>query len=447
MAKGTDTAYRDQIMYCVFVRNYSKEGTFAEVEKDLSRIKELGTDIIWLMPIHPIGKIARKGSLGSPYAISDYRDINPEFGTLADFISLTEKIHTLGMKVIIDVVYNHTSPDSVLFFQHPEWFYRDKDGKCGNHVGAWSDVIDLDYTKRELWDYQIETLKMWARYVDGFRCDVAPFVPVTFWTAAREAVEEVRPDCLWLAESSEPPFIQFSRIMGVNSHSDSELYSAFDLCYDYDCHDLLKGTLSGENTWTSYAEMVSMQENIYPENYVKLRFFENHDQPRAAQLAKDENLLRSLSAFCAFQKGTFLIYAGQEYGADHTPSLFDKDTVSMAPGLDLSELFKKMAAIKKDIPKDSFYRVSSLGEKALLSIYLDAAHVTAGIFPLCGEAISIALPKADSHSPESIWNIPDGTYEDRFNGAYVQIDGGKLKLGSNPVIFSFKKEGIVFSFE
>ena len=189
MAANTNISLRNQVMYCVFVRNYSEEGTFRAVEADLDRIQALGTDIIWLMPIHPIGEKARKGSLGSPYAISDYRKVNPEFGTLEDFQSLVDAIHARGMKCIIDVVYNHTSPDSWLVRNHPEWFYRKADGSMGNHVGDWTDIVDLDYRNQDLWDYQIETLKQWARIVDGFRCDVAPLIPIEFWKAAREAVE------------------------------------------------------------------------------------------------------------------------------------------------------------------------------------------------------------------------------------------------------------------
>ena len=141
MAFDTDKTLRNQVMYSVFVRNYSKEGTFEGVRKDLQRIKDLGVDIIWLMPVHPLGEKARKGTLGSPYAIKNYREINPEFGTLEDFKALVSDIHNLGMKCIIDVVYNHTSPDSWLSVHHPEWFYHKEDGSFGNRVGDWTDHL------------------------------------------------------------------------------------------------------------------------------------------------------------------------------------------------------------------------------------------------------------------------------------------------------------------
>ena len=150
MASDTKIDLRKQMIYSIFVRNYSKEGNFEEVRRDLDRIKDLGTDIIWLLPIQPSGKEKRKGSLGSPYAISDYRAINPEYGTMEDFKRLCDDVHAKGMKIIIDCVYNHTSPDSVLAKEHPEWFYHKKDGSFGNRVGDWSDVIDLDYSHKNL---------------------------------------------------------------------------------------------------------------------------------------------------------------------------------------------------------------------------------------------------------------------------------------------------------
>ena len=196
MARHTSKSLRNQVMYQVFVRNYSEEGTFEGVRRDLDRIQDLGVDIIYLMPIHPIGEVARKGAQGSPYAIRDYRAINPEFGTLEDFQRLVDDIHARGMKVIMDVVYNHTSPDSVLAKEHPEWFYHKPDGSFGNRCGEWADIIDLDFDQKDLWDYLAQTMAMWAKYVDGFRCDVAPLLPIEFWEHAMDTVAEVNGDCL-----------------------------------------------------------------------------------------------------------------------------------------------------------------------------------------------------------------------------------------------------------
>ena len=184
MARNTSLSLRNAVIYQIFTRNY-KGGTFQAVEADLDRIQALGADIIYLLPVQPSGEVHRKGSMGSPYAIRDYRIPDPVQGTMEDFKALSSAIHARGMKLMIDVVYNHTSPDSWLAENHPEWFFHKADGSLGNRIGDWWDVVDLDYTKKDLWRYQIDTLKMWAEYVDGFRCDVAPMVPLDFWLEAR----------------------------------------------------------------------------------------------------------------------------------------------------------------------------------------------------------------------------------------------------------------------
>ncbi len=152
MAKDTNKNLRNSVIYSVYIRNYGDNGIFKDLEEDLERLKKIGVDIIWLMPIHPIGVKNKKGSLGCPYAIKNYREVNPEYGTLEDFQSLIKSIHNLGMKCIIDVVYHHTSPDSYLLEAFPEYFYRKSDGSFGNKVGDWTDIIDLDYRNKELWD-------------------------------------------------------------------------------------------------------------------------------------------------------------------------------------------------------------------------------------------------------------------------------------------------------
>ena len=369
MAITTSKANRNMVMYSVFVRNYSEEGTFKQLQNDLDRIKALGVDIIWLLPIHPVGVVERKGAVGSPYAIKDYRAIDPALGTKEDLKELVQEIHARGMRCIIDVVYNHTSPDSWLAQHHPEWFYHKPDGSFGNKVGEWLDVVDLDYSQRDLWDYQIETLKQWAEIVDGFRCDVAPLIPLEFWLRARQEVETVHPGCFWLSESVEPIFTVENRARGLVSLSDSEIYQAFDVSYEYDIFAYFKDYLKGNIPLSEYAAAINRQEAIYPDNYVKLRYLENHDNARAKLMIPDEAALENWTAFIYFQKGMTLLYAGQEHQVTHLPSLFEKDPVQWDSSKDISPLLTRLAEIKrKEIFTDSRYtpRVRSRSRASLV---------------------------------------------------------------------------------
>lgn len=423
MAVTTPKNYRNQVMYSVFVRNHTPEGTFQALRRDLRRIRSLGVDIIWLMPIHPIGQKARKGSLGSPYAIRDYRAINPEFGTHRDLEELVADIHALGMKCIIDVVYNHTAPDSVLAAEHPEWFYHKPDGSFGNHVGDWTDIVDLDYTNHDLWEYQIETLKMWAQIVDGFRCDVAPLIPMAFWDQARQAVEQVRPGCIWLSESVEPGFITYLRSQNLVAHTDFEVFEVFDIAYDYDIFGIFKAAVEGKCPLSDYAAAVNGQETMYQDHYVKLRYLENHDQDRAAQIIPDEAKLRNWLAFCYFQKGMMLLYGGQEVGQSHRPSLFDKDTVIWDTGKDYSELMATLAQIKKDpIFADSHYFVTVPTENVLVAVHEKDDQQIIGIFSIGGMAADVLVP------------LKDGTYVDMISNQPVDVRKGSVHTSGTPIV-------------
>lgn len=424
MAKNTEISLRNKVIYSVYVRNHTNDGTFNAVAEDLDRIKSLGTDIIWFMPIHPIGVKNKKGSLGCPYANKDYRTTNPEYGTMDDFKSLVEKIHAKGMKCIIDVVYNHTSPDSNLSVEHPEFFYRKPDGNFGNKVGDWSDIIDLDYSNKELWQYQIDSLVMWAKIVDGFRCDVASFVPVEFWKQAREAVAKVNPDCIWLAESVHSSFNVFSRKSGIYTASDYELFDAFDMEYDYDIREVFDKYLKGETSLSHYLDMFNYQEAIYPQNYDKMRYLENHDQPRICHYVKNRSDLENYTAFLYFLKGSTLIYAGQEFGCDETPSLFDKDVFPRNTGIDLSNLLAKLDTIKKTVlDDDDYFKADADDENDIAILERDNnKSKKVGIFSLKSKSADVKV------------DLPDGDYKNEISGETVAVSNGKIHCNGNAII-------------
>lgn len=425
MAANTDINLRRQMMYSVYIRNHSESGSFKGVTKDLDRIKSLGTDIIWLMPIHPIGQKNKKGSLGCPYSIRNYREINPEYGNLEDFKELIEETHKRDMKLIIDVVYNHTSHESALWREHSEWFFKKSNGQPGNKVGDWTDIIDLDYSNKELWGYQIETLKYWAGLgVDGFRCDVAPLVPVEFWKQAREEVSKVREGALWLAETIDPYFLKYLRDNRVLAHSDCEIYESFDMTYDYDTYKHFLEYLRGEATLEEYLEKKRIQELIYPANYVKLRFLENHDNLRAAFLLPENVDLKMWTAFMIFEKGISLIYAGQEYKDVNIPSLFDRDLVASSEDNEFTAYLKHLVQFKKDeIFAEGSYEIKKCKRKGVIE-----AH-----YSFDGRTL-IGIFNVERKVGEYPIDLMDGCYMDLVNGIELQVENRLFNLPKFPII-------------
>ncbi|AIF70199.1 hypothetical protein PAP_09095 [Palaeococcus pacificus DY20341] len=408
------TGLRKTVIYEVFPRNHTEEGTLKALSNDLERIKNLGVDYIWLMPIYPIGEEGRKGTYGSPYAIKDYRSINPELGSFDDFKAFVDKAHSMGLKVMIDIVYNHTSRDSILLKEHPEWFLHEK-GRPSRKVPEWSDIYDLDYSKKELWEYQIETLKFWARYVDGFRCDVAPLVPLEFWKRAKEEVAKVKKNVVWLAETVHPSFVKWLRDRGFKCHSDPEMHQAFEITYDYDGRERLEAYLRGEKSLSHYIDYLYIQDTLYPAEYVKLRFLENHDIPRAASLFKDELRLKNWTAFTFMLKGAMLIYAGQEYAIEKQPSLFERDPVDWESGDErFSKFIKQLITVKKRLECDK-QRVYLAKEGVAVVECSNAV----GIFNLEGKVGNIKLEVKG---------------KDLLSGKRVKSKKGTLEIGFEPLI-------------
>ena len=429
MALSTDPALQNAVVYSIYVRAHTSEGTFNAVVPDLDRIRALGTDIIWFMPIHPIGVKGKKGSLGCPYANRDYRAVNPVYGTMEDFRRLCDEIHARGMRVMIDVVYNHTSPDSVLWETHPEFFYKRPDGSPGNRIGDWTDVIDLDYGVPALWDYQIDSLREWAKLVDGFRCDVASLVPVGFWKKAREAVEAVHPGFVWLAESVHRSFVTFCRGAGIPCATDAELYEAFDMEYEYDVRAVFEKHLSGEAALSHWTDLLEFQEAAYPANYNKLRFLENHDVPRIASLVRNETALENYTSMLYFLKGATMLYAGQEWENEHLPSLFEQEPIDRSTGRDLTPLLQTLGKIKhKALAPDDVFSARAMDKTDVAVMTREnATEKKLGIFSLSGKAVSVEL------------DVPDGSYVNLIDNTRVTVIKGSLRCDGKPILFKFSR--------
>ncbi len=430
MATGTPLSYRNLVIYEIYVRAHGQNGTFADVENDLARIKNLGVDVIWFMPIHPIGKKNAKG-IGCPYSITDYAATNPDYGSIDDFSKLIRTAHELDLKVMIDVVYNHTAHDSVYLEKHPQWYHTDKNGKPATTVPEWSDVIDLNHGSTTdpniaLWDSLIEALKHWVNLgVDGFRCDVASIVPLEFWLKARKEIAQLNPQVIWLAESVHSGFVVHRRGQGRTGHSDSELYQAFDITYDYDIFEVWRACVRGAASIGRYMEFLLQQDAIYPENFCKLRFVENHDQPRIMDFALNQDQALAWTSFQAFNPGAFLIYAGQESAAAHKPSLFDKDEIAWK-SYEFQPILSTLSKLKKDPAQLGNFVVIEC--EPLIQAHWKAADGGGlyGIFNVnsCSEKISVCLP--------------DGLYTDILSGMDIEVSSGAIFAPRSSYVFRYE---------
>jgi glycosidase len=424
----TPAALRRTSIYQIFPRNFTAEGTLDAAAARLAEIAGMGFDYVYLTPVHPIGKACRKGSLGSPYAIADYRSVDTVLGGEQALRRCIDEAHRLGLGVIMDIVYNHTSPDSVLAREHPEWFWKGPEGESAPRIADWSDVIDLDYSHEGLVEYQIETLEYWARFgFDGFRCDVASLVPLSFWLEARRRVSEIKP-MLWLAESVHKEFVIELRRRGMYAASDTELHRAFDLSYDYDGREELEAAWNGSRPLGYYLKMLAVQEGLYPENAVKLRFLENHDQRRAAERFGRGARLRNWTLFAMLLPGAFLAYMGQEEAMSRRIGLFDAEPMraeeadpSFKPFF--SESLSLSRRIKTEAP---VFDVRLLAEGIVLVERRGSRSCFRALLNLDGRSGRLELPRGD---------LFDG---DLVVGEAPSIEGSSLDLSREPFIVSIR---------
>ncbi|MGD0813773.1 MAG: alpha-amylase family glycosyl hydrolase [Verrucomicrobiota bacterium] len=328
---------RDGVIYEIFPRDFSPAGNLDGVIASLDALKDLGVTILWTMPIHPIGEKCRKGEFGSPYSIKDYYAVDPHYGTLGDFKRLVAEAHKRNMKVIMDLVANHTAWDSAMM-QHPEYYMQNPQGKIIPPEPDWSDVAGLNYGNPELRHYMITMMKYWVQTcdVDGFRCDVAWNVPTDFWETARTQLEGIKPDIMLLAEASKPEF----------------LVKAFDIDYAFPMlstlNDVLLNGAPASNLRASWEESVRQ----FPRDSLHMRVTDDHDEPRAISRFGLRGALAG-SALMFTLDGVPLLYNGMEVG-DATesgdPALFDKLPIFWTPKdrPPLRKIYHDLIQLRKD---------------------------------------------------------------------------------------------------
>jgi glycosidase len=399
-ARPTPDWIRQAVVYEIFPRQFSASGDFAGITARLDHLKALGVDILWLMPVHPIGHVKAKGGIGSPYAVQDYYGVNPDYGTKDDLHKLVEGAHARGLKVIIDIVANHTSWDS-LMMAHPAYYRQDAAG----HVVSphdWTDVAGLNYANPETHRYMRDMLAYWMREfkLDGFRCDVAGEVPTDFWEEVRQDIEKIRPGAFLLAEANKPELV-------VN---------AFDADYGWPMQTtlnkvLMEGAPASELRRTWEVD----EQKPYPHGALHLRTSDNHDEARAVSRFGWHGALAA-SALMFSLDGIPLIYNGMEVGDSSEsgdPALFEKVPVFWAPK-----------------QRESFFGVY----RRLVALRHEHAAVTAGpVVWLENSAPQNIVSLLRRSADEEIVTVIN--FSNRPQGALIRVEHGAeftLLLGARP---------------
>ncbi len=405
---------KNAVLYQINTRQFTAEGTFRAAERELPRLKTLGVDILWLMPIHPIGEKNRKGTLGSPYSVRDYFGVNPEFGTLADLKHFVDAAHAQGMHVILDWVANHTAWDNALITEHPDWYARDWKGDMHpTPWWDWSDIVNLDYSKPGLRKYMTEALKYWVRDVgiDGYRCDVAGFVPVDFWNNARKELDSIKP-VFMLAEWE-------SRDLHAK---------AFDATYAWSWNTAMHRIAKGAEDVNAFYVYYSWNEAFFPRGGMRMTFVSNHDKNawEGTEFEQFGDALPAAMVLSFLGDGIPMIYNGQEAGNQKRLKFFEKDPIAWRTHPN-GDLYAKLITLKKNtsalwngnwgalmvhVPNDKPAQILSFVRE-------DQNGKVFAAFNLSDKAQTV-------HFQQTLYH---GTYTDYFSNASVTMDAdSKLDL-------------------
>ena len=401
-------------IYQINTRQFTPEGTFRAAEAHLPRLKELGVTILWLMPIHPIGQVNRKGTLGSPYSVKDYYGVNPEFGTLDDLKHFVNAAHELGLYVILDWVANHSAWDCNLTTEHPEWYARDWKGDFRpTPWWDWEDIIDFDFDQPEMRRYMTEAMGYWVREVDvdGFRCDVAGFVPPDFWDTARRELDAIKPVFL-LAEWE-----------ARDLHS-----AAFDMTYAWHWNDVVHKIATGQANVDALRVYYSWNEKAYPRDIMRMLFVSNHDKNawEGTEFEQFGDCLEGAIVLSVISEGMPLIYNGQEAGNERRLAFFEKDPIDWRPH-PLGDLYRRLLALKHDntalwnaawgarmvnVPNNAPSQVLSF-------VRQNERDKVFGVFNFSERPLNVSFPESLHH----------GTFTDFFSGETVTFDAStRLEL-------------------
>jgi glycosidase len=435
MAKVTNLTLRHKTLYKLFVRNFSKEGTFKAILPELPRLKELGVDIILLESIFPTTDIKTADNLkGNPLVVKNYSEIDPEYGTIADFQELVDQIHKMGMQVMINLQLFHLAKDSELVTKHPEYFMHNPQGELISRINIYDTSYDLDYTNPKLWDYLIENLKYWAKFVDGFAANHAQLVRPEFWSSARAEVEDVHPYFYWLASTLPLSILSKLQKLNIPYWSEGELFQNFDVVDQFPLPFPATRYYKGDMSLDNMVASMNYRELMMPTTYVTMRSLEYEEAPRFATCVKQGNELENWTAMSFFQKGMASLAMGQEFGVTDYFDFRSAAPMDWTVKQDLSTLISRLSRIKKrEVCKSGYYAIMPSGDNVIVLSYHYYNQHLFGVFKL----------KDDGLTHEVELAIVNGEYTNQISGEVYQVNNGRMVLGDKPVIISYEGDMIL----
>ena len=401
-------------IYAVNMRQYTEAGTFEAFEEHLPRLKDMGVDILWFMPIFPICMVNRKGTLGSYYSIKDFCDVNPEYGNKTSFKKLVETIHGLGMKVVLDWVANHAAWDNVWTKTNPSFFEQDENGNFKAPYD-WDDVIQINHSNPDEQQAMIDAMKYWVTDfdIDGFRADLAHLTPLPFWINARTQISSLKYDLVWLAETEDIPY-----------------HEAFDISFAWKWMHITEGYCKGEQNFNSLLETLHYYSTDFPLEAMRMYFTSNHDENSwcGTEYEKYGIWTKALAVFSTTWHGISLIYTGQELPVQRRLKFFDKDTIEWKEPIELHHFYKTLLHLRKTNP------AISAGVKSLPVLLNGAADLNVLAYYRRFEDRTIMVFLNMGSAPVQYYFSTDGlvgNYRNVFGGEDVFLnEGGYIELGA-----------------
>lgn len=391
------------VLYEVNIRQYTPEGTFKAFETHLPRLKEMGVDILWIMPINPISVKNRKGSLGSYYAVKDYKAVNPEFGTLEDFKGLVNKAHGMEMKVIIDWVPNHTGWDNQWITDHKDWYTQDSQGNIIPPEPDWADIADLNYDSKPMRRAMIDAMKFWITNanIDGFRCDVAWGVPQDFWEQATASFDSVKPVYMLAEDEDHPGFLEKSFVSN----------------YAWKFHHLMNDVAQGKKNASDIKKFYTDSLSKYAPGAFPMQFITNHDENswNGTEYERMGDAVKTFATLTFTIEGIPLLYSGQEAALHKRLLFFDKDTINWS-NLEMQKFYQSLTSLKHN--NQALWNGAAGGTMSLVETSLP-------------EKVFAFTREKDKNQVLAIFNLSSGPVETTLQlsqtGAYREYFTGETK--------------------